>query len=36
MYYAPDLKFIVAKAWLESDGSMTMIKYDRIFLKPPR
>jgi hypothetical protein len=34
IYYAPDLKFIVAKAWPERDGSMTMIKYDRIFLKP--
>lgn len=35
MYYAPDLKFIVAKAWPERDGSMSMVKYDRIYLKQP-
>jgi hypothetical protein len=34
IYYAPELKFIVAKAWPERDGTMTMIKYDRIYLKP--
>lgn len=33
-YYAPDLKLIIAKEFPERDGSMTTIKYDRIYLKP--
>jgi hypothetical protein len=30
-YYAPELKFIVAKEYKERDGRTTLIKYDRIY-----
>ena len=33
-YYAPALKFVVAKEYKERDGRTTMIKYDRIYPSP--
>jgi hypothetical protein len=30
-YYAPELKFVVAKEYRERDGRTTVIKYDRIY-----
>jgi hypothetical protein len=30
-YYAPELKFVVAKEYRERDGRTTLIKYDRIY-----
>ena len=30
-YYAPELKFVVAKEYLERDGRTTLIKFDRIY-----
>jgi hypothetical protein len=30
-YYAPELKFIVAKEYAERDGRTTLIKFDRIY-----
>ncbi len=30
-YYAPALKFVVAKEYKERDGRTTLIKYDKIY-----
>ena len=30
-YYAPELKFVVAKEYTERDGRTTLIKFDRIY-----
>jgi hypothetical protein len=34
-YYAPELKFVVAKEYKERDGRTTLIKFDRIYSTKP-